>query len=117
MQPVTVAIADADRSRRTMYEQSWRDASDVALLANVVSGDSHTVTDRRRTPRDSVTVIEDEVARAKRLVPRVLLVDMNLCPDEDYSILEQLHNECPLTYVVLMGDEITNDDLIIKALE
>ena len=115
MQPITVAIADADRSRRATFEQSWGDASDVRLLANA-STNGH-VENRRLKSRDGITVIEDEIARAKRLVPRVLLVDTNLCPDEDYSILQQLHSECPSTYLLLMGDEIANDDLIIKALE
>lgn len=116
MQPVTIAIADADRNRRAMYEQSWRNASDVRLLANVSMNDQ-IVKDRRLKPRNNISVIDDEVARAKRLVPRVLLVNMNLCPDEDYSILQRLHSECPSIYVVLMGDAIANDDLIIKALE
>jgi DNA-binding NarL/FixJ family response regulator len=117
MQPVTVAIADADHDRRLIYEQFLRDVPEVALLANGASSGNPVIHNRRAKPRNNITVIEEEVARAKRLLPRVLLVHSSLCPDENYSILRLLNRDCPSTYVVLVGDELANEELIIKALE
>lgn len=120
MQPVSVAIADVDYGRRATYEHSLRDEPGVRLLANVAS-DTGTPTsrypDRRARSRENVTVIEDELARVKRLMPRVLLMDMSLCADESCIMLKSLRRECPETLVVLVGDESGDEDLILKALE
>ena len=119
MRPVTVAISDIDRSRRTRNEHALRDVSDVTLLTNVTAANGAEFTTRRLKPRTNITIIEDEVARVRRLKPRVLLVDLSLCQDSDENciMLKSLHHECPATLAVLVGEEAGNEDLIIKALE
>ena len=117
MQPVSVAIADVDRGRRTKYEHALRGMAGVKLLENVASGVDAVFTTRRAKVRTNVSVIEDELARVKRLMPRVLLMDIKLCPDENCIMLESLHHECPATLVVLVGDESDSEELIMKALE
>ena len=52
-------------------------------------------------------------------MPRILLVDLNLCAELNSSVLSTLRRECPETYVVLMVDDdsIMSEDLIMQAME
>ena len=117
MQPVSVAIADVDHDRRTRYEYALRGKPDVELLANIASSVDVAFTTRRAKLRTNITVVEDELARVKRLMPRVLLMDIKLCPKENCIMLELLRRECPATLIVLVGDESGNEELIMDALE
>lgn len=119
MQPVTVAIADADSDRRTRYEQSLRDELGVVLLTNVTSSNDAMFASRRAKSRAHIPVAENEVARAKRLKPRVLLVDSNLCSGENFPMLASLRRECPETFVVLLIDDdgSISEETIIQAMD
>ena len=118
MQPVTVAVADADNDRRAKYEHSLRDELGVVLLTNGVSSNNSTLVSRRAKSRAHIPATENEVARAKRLKPRVLLVDSNLCSGENLSMLASLRRECQETLVVLLvADESSiSEEVIIQAM-
>lgn len=117
MQPVSVAISDTDSDRRIKFEHSLRNETGVKLLTNITSSNDAVFTTRREKSRESISVTENEVARAKRLNPRVLLVDSNLCSDA--SMLESLRQECPGTFVVLLVEDENSmsEDMIIQAME
>jgi DNA-binding NarL/FixJ family response regulator len=120
-QTVTVAIADTDSDRRTGYERFLQDEHGITLLRNVTSGKevghSNEYLDRRAKPRTDISASEDEVARIKRLKPLVLLVNLNLCTDEDYALLLSLRRECPEVLMVLLADDSVEENKIIQALE
>lgn len=121
IQPVTVAIADADRDRRAGYERLLQGEIGITLLTNVTSSNEvsndHAFVNRRLKPRTNVTASEDEVARIKRLKPLVLLVNLNQCTDEDYALLLSLRRECPQALMVLLADDSIHESQIIQALE
>lgn len=116
MQPVTVAIADANRVRRDDYERLLQSEAGIKLLTNARSSNGHVV-DRRLKQRTRLTASEDEVARIKRLKPLVLLVNVNLCTDEDYALQLSLRRECPWAKIVLLTDDSTHENQIIQALK
>lgn len=121
IQPVTVAIADADRDRRAGYERLLQDEIGITLLTNATSSnevsDDHAFVDRRLKPRTDVTANENEVARIKRLKPLVLLVNLNLCTDDDYALLLSLRRDCPEALIVLLADDSIHESQILQALE
>lgn len=119
MQPVTVAVADADSARRTRYEHSVRDEHGVSMLSDGASSNDAYFEPRRTHSRANISVTENEVARARRLMPRILLVDLNLCEDINFSVLSTLHRECPDTYVVLIVDDDSaiSENFIMQAIE
>jgi DNA-binding NarL/FixJ family response regulator len=120
-QPVTVAVADADRDRRAGYERLIQGEAGITLLTNVVSSNKAsndgTFVERRLNPRIDVTASEDEVARIKRLKPLVLLVNLNQCADEDCAFLLSLRRECPEALMVLLTDDSILERQIVQALE
>ncbi len=130
MQAVTVAIADVDRGRRAGCERFLQGELGISLLTNVASGDEDGdekllsghpdgpgFVNRRFEPRDNVTASEDEVARIKRLKPLVLLVNLNLCSDEDNILLLSLRRECPEALMVLLTDDSIQDNQVMQVLE
>jgi DNA-binding NarL/FixJ family response regulator len=121
LQPVTVAIADTDRIRRAGYERFLQNENGIALLSDETSGKgpgiSHGSMDRRSKSRANISISEDEIARIKRLNPFVLLVDMNLCTDEDCALLLSLRHECPEAMVVLLVDDSIQEDQLLKVLK
>lgn len=121
IQPVTVAIADTDRDRRAGYERLLQSEIGITLLTNVTSSNEvsndHAFVNRRLNPRTNVTASEDEVARIKRLKPLVLLVNLNLCTDDDYALLRSLRRECPWAKMVLLTNDSIHESQIIQALE
>lgn len=122
IQPVPVAIADADRTRRTEFERFLQSDNGIKLLSNGETGSgngvgAHEFTDRRLKSRTDISAEEDEVARIKRLNPLVLLVNLNLCGDEDYSLLLSLRRECPDALMVLLTDDSIREDQLMKIME
>lgn len=121
MQPITVAIADSDHDRRVGYERFLQGELGIALLTNAApgneTGNAHAFNNRRIKPRTNVTVSENEVARIKRLKPLVLLVNLNLCTDEDYVLLLSLRSECPDALMILLADDSIREDQLMKILE
>lgn len=120
-QPVTVAVADANRNRRIGCERFLQDKLGIELLEKPHSSDDsnndYAFTDRRRKPRTNLTPNEDEVARITRLNPLVLLVNLNLCDDDDYALLLSLRYECPDVLLILMADDSVHESRILHALE
>lgn len=121
IEPVTVAIADTDRDRRLGLEHYLQGEIGITLLSNSESSnkdsDDHAFVERRLKPRTDITADENEVARIKRLKPLVLLVNLNLCTDEDYAFLLSLRRECPEALVVLLADDSIHESQIINALK
>ncbi|MDH4234130.1 MAG: DNA-binding response regulator [Gallionella sp.] len=121
MQPVTVAIVDTDRERRAGYERLIQGKLGIALLTNVSSGNhagnNAAFVNRRLKLRTDISACEDEVARIRRLKPLVLLVNLNLCTDEDYALLLSLHHECPEALIVSLVDDAIHENQILQILE
>ncbi len=120
-QPVTVAIADVDCDRREKHERLLQGCLDITLLTNVASdreiSDGHAFVNRRIKPRKKVAENASEVARIKQLNPLVLLVNLNLCTDEDYALLLSLRSECPEALMVLLADDSVREDQMLKIME
>jgi DNA-binding NarL/FixJ family response regulator len=118
---ITVAVADTDRERRAKYERFLQNENDIVLLSDNQSVDkstsSHKSIDRRSKSRSDITVSEDEIARIKRLNPFVLLVDMNLCTDEDCALLLSLRHECPNAMVVMLVDDAVTEEQLFKIIK
>jgi len=121
IQPVTVAIADANRIRRDGYERLLQSEAGIKLLTNATSSNevrnNHRFVDRRLKPRAHLSANEEEVARIKRLKPLVLLVDLNMCTDEDYALQLSLRRECPWVKIVLLTDDSIHESQIVQALK
>ena len=121
MQPITVAIADPDRNRRTDCERYLINEPGIRLLENESSGigkiRAHPVVERRLMPRDNIDASENEVARIKRLNPQVMLVNIDSFADEECALLLALRHACQKSLMVLMADESVRDNQIILALE
>jgi DNA-binding NarL/FixJ family response regulator len=121
MQPVTVAIADTDRDRRARYERFLQGEHGIRLLTNATSSveasNDREFVNRRLKPRTNVAPSDDEVARIKRLKPLVLLVNLNLFDDEDYTLLLSLRRECPEALIIMLADDSVQENKIIQALE
>jgi len=121
MQSVSVAIADTDRDRRVVYEHLLQGEFGISLLTDDASsyeaGDLRAILNRRLKPRSNVTACENEVARIKRLKPLVLLVNLNMCTDDDYALLLSLRRECPESLMVLLTDDSVQDEKILQCLE
>jgi DNA-binding NarL/FixJ family response regulator len=121
MQQISVAVADTDSERRAGYERFLQSQPGLKLLANVASSheasNGRAFVSRRLNPRTDVTANENEVARIKRLKPLVLLVNMNLCGDEDIALLLSLRHECPGVLMILLADDSVNENQMIGALE
>ncbi len=117
MQPITVAIAEEDGSRRAKFEHSLQEVQGIKVLTNVATSEGNMTKNRRLKPRTNITAIEDAVARIRRLNPRVLLANLKQCTDADCSMLLSLRHECPQTLVVLLADESgQQEDRVMKAL-
>ena len=117
MQTVTVAIADEDAGRRVRLEHALQGKQGVRVLTNVATSGSGVTRNRRRKSRFGMTPVDDMVARIRRLNPRILLVNLNQCSDEDGEMLLSLGRECPETRVILMADESAQrEEQIVLAL-
>ena len=121
VQPVTVAIADADRDRRAGYERLLQDEFGIALLTDAKSsnedGKLRAFVNRRFNSRKNVEAYENEVARIKRLKPLVVLVNVNLYTDDDCALLLSLRRECPDALIILLTDDSIDENQILQALE
>ena len=121
LQPVTVAVADANHIRRDGYERLLQSEAGIKLLTNATSGNEirniYPFVNRRLKPRTHLTTNEDEVARIKRLKPQVLLLDLNQCSDEDYALQLSLRREYPWTKIVLLTDDSIQENQIIQGLK
>lgn len=121
VQSVTVAIVDADHKRRAAYERLLQGESGITLLTNIqtiteASNDADFV-NRRLKPRTNLSTRDNEVARIKRLKPLILLVNLNLCADEDYALLLSLHHECPEVVMISLVDDSVSENQILQILE
>jgi len=121
MQTVTVAITDFDHDRRADCENLLQNESGIKLLKNIPSnteiGSDLLFVNRRLKPRENVTMIEDEVARIKRLDPHVMLVNMDSFADNECVLLLSLRRECPESLMILTTDDSVRNKQIIHALE
>jgi DNA-binding NarL/FixJ family response regulator len=121
MQTVTVAIADIDRDRRAGYERLLHGESGITLLSSVGTDsedrNDYAFVNRRLKQRTDISACENEVARIKRLKPIVMLVNLDMCADEDHALLLSLRNECPESHIVLLAHDAVHESKIIQALE
>lgn len=117
MQTITVSIADANGARCSKFEHLLQGEQGIRVLANAATKQGDMTGNRRLAPRTDITVVEDMVARIRRLNPRVLLANMKQCTDADCEMLVTLRRECPETLVVLLADEsLQQEDRVVQAL-
>lgn len=121
MQTVTVAVADVNRDRRAGFERLLHGEEGIELLSNVGSSNGerndHAFVNRRARQRTDISASENEVARIKRLQPKVMLVNLDLNADEDHALLLSLRSECPEARIVLLTDDTVHESKIFQALE
>jgi DNA-binding NarL/FixJ family response regulator len=121
MHSVTVAVADVNRDRRAGFERLLYGEDGIELLSTVGSNNGdrhdHAFVNRRTKQRTDVSANENEVARIKRLQPRVMLVNLDLNADEDHALLLSLRTECPEARIVLLTDDTVHESRILQALE
>ena len=117
MQPINVAVADVNQQRReTMEHFLQQGKQEIAVLADVLSGQDERVNERRLKSRKNVTLIEDNLARVNRLKPKVLFVSAQYFLDAGCMFFVLLRRQCPEILVILLTDEATEENEIMKAL-
>jgi DNA-binding NarL/FixJ family response regulator len=116
MQPVTVAIADANPGRRDKLEQILRGEQGIEVLTNVLSNGSGMNLGSQPEPEASITEVEDILAKIGRLRPRILFIHLDPSNDTNFTLLEALHRQYPETFVVLLTDKSIHEEQIIQAL-
>ena len=117
MQPITVAVVEIDQDQHIPVEKFVRqNQTNVELLTDIQSNyDNHV--ERRFVSRNSVTSVDNAIARIKRLNPRVLLVNANKSIDEYCDLLLALQYQCPDTQAILIIDEtVAEENYLLKML-
>lgn len=97
MERITVAIATHNDAGLAQCKRTLRRDGDITVLQQAANG-------------------EDLVARTRRLQPRILLLSVDLCTDDECSLLQALRCECPETLVLLVAPQATGDDRLANAL-
>ena len=117
MQLINVAVADVNQQRREAMEHFLQqDKQEIAVLTDVLSEQDERVNERRLKSRKNVTLIEDNLARVNRLKPKVLFVSAQYFLDADRMFFVLLRRQCPEIWVILLTDETTEENEIMKAL-
>jgi DNA-binding NarL/FixJ family response regulator len=121
IQLFTVAIADANYERRLRLERLLEDEPGIVLLKNGTSSyelsNDIAFVDRGIKQCFNVTVYENEVARIKMLRPLVLVVNLNICTEDDYAFLSSVRRASPYARIVLLADDSIKESKIIQALK
>jgi DNA-binding NarL/FixJ family response regulator len=121
MQTVTVAVADVDRNRRATYERFLHGEDGITLLSNVGQNNAvrndHAFSCRRQTQRTFASASENEVARIKRLNPKVVLINLDKATDEEQALFLSLRCVCPESRIVLLAADAVSEATIIQAFE
>lgn len=121
MQTVTVAVADVDSDRRATYERLLHGEDGITVLSNVGQNNlvrnDHTFSCRRQTQRTGTSASENEVARIKRLNPRVVLINLDMVADEEQALFLSLRCVCPESRMVLLAADAVSEAMIIQAFE
>lgn len=117
MQPITVAMVEIDQDQHIPVERFIRqNETNVELLTDTQSNYDKKV-ERRFASRNSVTPIDNAVARVKRLNPRVLLINANKSIDEYCDLLLALRHQCPSTQAILIINEtMVEENYLLKVL-
>lgn len=97
MERITVAIAADVGAGMTQCRRMLRLDTRISVLPRATGG-------------------EDLVAWMLRLRPRILLMGVHLCTDEDYLVLEELRRACPETRVMLVGHRPIEEDRLARAI-
>lgn len=116
MQAITVAIVDVDQENRMQLEQSLQEEKGKIEVLREIASDFDRMVERRLAPRTELTLVENVIARIKRLKPRVLLVNTKRLPDVTDDLLTTLRKQCPETLILLLIDNTVGERMIMKAL-
>ena len=117
MQLINVAVADVNQQRRQAMEHFLQqDKQKIAVLTDVLSKKNERANERRLKSRKNITLIENSLARVNRLKPKVLFVSAQCFLDADCMFFVLLRRQCPEIWTILLTDEVTEEDEIMKAL-
>ncbi|MDH5552973.1 MAG: hypothetical protein OEX82_06535 [Nitrosomonas sp.] len=117
MQLIKVAVTDIDQQRReTMEHFLQQDKQQIAVLTDVLSKQNERVNERRLKSRQNITLIENSLARVNRLKPKVLFVSAQYFLDADCMFFALLRRQCPEIWVIVLTDETTEENGMMKAL-
>jgi DNA-binding NarL/FixJ family response regulator len=117
MQPINVAVADVNQQKREAMEHFLQQGRrDLAVLMDVLSKQDERVKERRLKSRENITLIEDNLARINRLKPQVLFVNAQYFLAADCMFFVLLRRQCPEILVILLTDETTKENEIMKGL-
>ena len=116
MRPINVAVVDVNQKNREALEhflqQDWQS---LTVLTDALSKRDERVIERRLKSRENITLTEDNLARINRLKPQVLFVNAQyFLADCMFFVL--LHRQCPEVLAILLTDETTEENEIMKAL-
>ncbi len=117
MQSINVAVADVNQQKREAMEHFLQqDRQDLAVLTDILSKQDERVKERRLKSRENITLIEDNLARINRLKPQILFVNAQYFLAADCMFFVLLRRQCPEILVILLTDEATEENEIMKAL-
>lgn len=117
MQPINVAVTDVNQQKREAMEHFLQqDRQNLAVLTDVLSKQDERVKERRLKSREYITLIEDNLARINRLKPQVLFVSAQYFLAADCMFFVLLRRQCPEILVILLTDEATEENEIMKVL-
>lgn len=117
MQSIRVAVAEINRQKQEEIEGLLQQAKQsFVVLTDHAPGDNARDKERRLKSREKITLIEDSLARIMRLKPRVLLLSAQYILNANGVFLTKLRRACPETMVILLTDETTEDNQIMKAM-
>lgn len=116
MQAITVAVVEIDQEQQISVDKLIQQNNKrIKLLIDTESGDNPQC-ERRQESRHAMTVIDNALARIKRLNPRVLLVNASNSIEEYCDFLLALQCLCPDTHAIMVINETVRDDYLFRAL-
>ncbi|WP_143074301.1 response regulator transcription factor [Nitrosomonas sp. Nm166] len=110
-----MAMVEIDQDQHVALEKFLpQNETHVALITDIQS--NYKNIERRLVSRDTVTAIDNAIARIKRLNPRILLVNANKPTDEYCDLLFTLRQQCPDTQAILIINEAVEENYLLKTL-
>ena len=116
VQAITVAVVEIDQEQQISVDKLiQQNNKQIELLIDNESSYNSQL-ERRQESRHEMTVIDNALARIKRLSPRVLLVNANNSIEEYCDFLLALQYLCPDTHAIMLINETVRDDYLFRAL-
>ncbi len=116
VQAITVAVVEIDQEQQISVDKLVQQNNKQIKLLIDNESSYNSQLERRQESRHEMTVIDNALARIKRLSPRVLLVNANNSIEEYCDFLLALQYLCPDTHAIMVINETVRDDYLFRTL-